>query len=372
MNDITRTLNLEPILVKAAKGEILSKPEIIFLLSLSTEEELAALFHTARETRARHFSNKLFLYGFVYFSTWCRNDCTFCYFRKSNGLPHRYRKTDQEIVEAAARLAESGVHLIDLTLGEDPFYHHNGDGIHSLAKLVQAVKSQTSLPVMISPGVVSQRGLEEFAQAGADWYACYQETHNRQLFSSLRLKQSYDRRYLSKKHAVGHGLLIEEGILAGVGESLADIADSLEEMRKLGAHQVRVMSFVPQEGSSMSAWPTPDRMKELKIIAIMRLLFPERLIPASLDVDGVEGAQARINAGANVITSLIPPQLGLAGVAQSTKGIDEGHRTVEGILPILERMNLTAATAEEYKAWVDKERASLGLVNLVGEFGGLR
>lgn len=372
MNDSTRTQKLEQVLAKAADGERLSKPEIIFLLGLSTERDLAALFRTARELRARHFSNKLFLYGFVYFSTWCRNDCAFCYYRKSNDLPHRYRKTDEEIVEAAVSLAESGVHLIDLTLGEDPFYRHRGNGIQSLAELVGKVKSQTGLPVMISPGVLSKRGLAQLAEAGADWYACYQETHNRQLFKSLRLNQSYDRRYLSKKQAVEQHLLIEEGILAGVGESLADIADSLNSMQELGAHQVRVMSFVPQAGSSMSAWPTPDRLKELKIIAVMRLLFPNRLIPASLDVDGVEGAQARINAGANVITSLIPPQLGLAGVAQSSKGIEEGHRTVRGILPILEGMNLTAATAEEYKAWVEKERASVSLMHSTGELGGAR
>ncbi|WP_347488174.1 hypothetical protein [Desulfoscipio sp. XC116] len=32
--------------------------------------------------REKHFSNQIFLYGFIYFSTWCRNNnCSFC-----NGL----------------------------------------------------------------------------------------------------------------------------------------------------------------------------------------------------------------------------------------------------------------------------------------------
>ncbi len=74
------------------------------------------------------------------------------------------------------------------------------------------------------------------------------------------------------------------------------------------------------------------------MIAVMRLLFPDRLIPASLDIDGVAGLQARLNAGANVVTSLIPPRLGLAGVAQSTRDIDDGYRTVAGILPLLEQI----------------------------------
>lgn len=87
--------------------------------------------------------------------------------------------------------------------------------------------------------------------------------------------------------------------------------------------------------------------------------MPDRLIPASLDVDGVEGLQARINAGANVITSLIPPQLGLAGVAQSTKDINEGYRTVQGIIPVLNQMGMRAASLEEYSCWILNEKEKL-------------
>lgn len=60
----------------------------------------------------------------------------------------------------------------------------------------------------------------------------------------------------------------------------------------------------------MEGCSTPDRMLELKIIALMRILYPEALIPASLDVDGIDGLENRINAGANLITSIIPPRSG--------------------------------------------------------------
>jgi len=98
---------------------------------------------------------------------------------------------------------------------------------------------------------------------------------------------------------------------------------------------------------------------ELKIIAVLRLLFPDRLIPASLDVDGITGLRSRIEAGANVVTSIIPPSLGLAGVAQSKKDIDAGFRTVQGVLPELDRMGLRAASREDYAAWVLAERGKL-------------
>lgn len=349
--------NLDRILEKACSQEPLTKSELVFLLGLTEECDLTKLFEAARSLRHRYFTNKVFLYGFVYFSTWCRNDCNFCYYRKSNLHSKRYRKSEREILAAACRLAESGVHLIDLTMGEDPFYHSDREGLERLADLVREVKSQTALPVMVSPGVVSKQGLKILRAAGADWYACYQETHNRRRFNELRVNQSYDRRWLSKKAALETGLLVEEGILVGVGETLTDIAHSLQNMGRLGAQQVRVMSFVSYQGITVDSFlPISEaRLRELKVIAVLRLVFPDRLIPASLDVDGIQGLQARINAGANVVTSLIPPRLGLAGVAQTAKDIDEGYRTVQGVLPFLEEMGLTAATTDDYLGWVQAE-----------------
>jgi len=92
------------------------------------------------------------------------------------------------------------------------------------------------------------------------------------------------------------------------------------------------------------------------IIAIMRMFFPDRLVPASLDVDGISGLKDRLNAGANVITSIIPPDLGLCGVSQSTLDIREGGRTVAGILPILKSCDLEPASKPDYAEWIKNRK----------------
>lgn len=356
------TINLKRILAKAEQQQPLTRGEIITLLE-TERPATEPIYRSARALRNQHFHNEIFLYGFIYFSTWCHNDCAFCYYRQSNPQSPRYRKSTSEILDIAGSLASSGVHLIDLTSGEDPNHLEQPDGYTPLADLVRAVKTQFQLPVMVSPGVIPTTALKQLAAAGADWYACYQETHNRALFQRLRLDQSIDERWESKIQALRHGLLVEEGILKGVGETTYDIADSLESMELIGAQQVRVMSFVPQAGTPMNPWPTPDQNQELKTIAVMRLLFPDRLIPASLDVDGTAGLQARINAGANVVTSLIPPHLGLAGVAQSTRDIDDGCRTVSAILPLLQQLGLEPAAPERYRDWVAAEKRKLARQN---------
>ena len=347
------------IVKKALHEGPLSREEILLLLQAENVKDRERLFEAARLLRDRYFGNKIYLYGFIYFSTWCRNNCAFCYYRTSNPLCDRYRKTDAQVIDAGTRLAESGVHLLDLTMGEDPFYFGQGNGFDPLLHLAREIKTRTGLPLMISWGVVPDELLRALPGVGADWFACYQETHNRDLFRKLRLHQNYDRRFKVKENARLAGLLIEEGILSGAGERLEDVADSIGTMRQMRAQQVRVMNFVPQKGTPMGALPPPPPTREDVILSVLRLVMPDRLIPASLDVHGIEGLRGKLQAGANVVTSLIPPASSLRGVAQSLLGIDEGHRTPQAVIPILHELGLRKATFQEYTHWIDKEKKIL-------------
>lgn len=353
-------ISLDGILGKALQELPLTREEILYMLKLKDQSNREKVFSTARELRKRYFDNKVFLYGFVYFSTYCRNDCTFCYYRKSNDSCRRYRKSTGEIVKIAEALADTGVHLIDLTMGEDPEYLSKGNkGYKQLVEIVHMVKENTGLPVMVSPGVVPADVLTELKKAGADWYACYQETHNREVYRKLRLNQSYEERWTAKVFAKTIGLLVEEGLLVGIGDTEEDAADSFIEMRKLGAEQIRTMSFVPQEGTPLYGRFAQNDIPELNVIAVMRILFPDRLIPASLDVEGIKGLKERLDAGANVVTSIIPPEEGLVGVSQSTLDVAEGNRTVRGIIPALKECGLKPASADEYRNWVCKKQGNL-------------
>ncbi|WP_088227271.1 methylornithine synthase PylB [Desulfosporosinus sp. FKB] len=350
---------LEEILEKADQEMPIKRGEVLKLLKITTMEDLQKICLTARKLRFRYFKNKLFLYGFVYFSTYCRNDCTFCLYRKSNSRIKRYRKNHEEILSTARALVDSGVHLLDFTMGEDPLFHDRTQGFYGLIQLVKEIKRETKTAIMISPGVVSTEILMNFREAGTDWYACYQETHNRSLYNRLRIEQSYDERMGQKVKAKEMGYLIEEGLLAGVGDTDEDIADSIFIMKNMKADQIRVMSFIPQANTPLANWKTNSHFRELLIIAVMRLVMPDRLIPASLDVDGINGLEQRLNSGANVITSIIPPSLGFAGVSQSTLDIDDGNRSLEKIIPVLKNIQLEPATRFEYQSWVESRRSIL-------------
>ena len=106
---------------RAVAGEKLGRPELERLLAVADRETAEPLFAAARELRRRHFGDAAFTYGFVYFSTYCRNHCNFCFYRSGNAESPRYRKTVDEVVAICRDLAASGVNLLDLTMGET---HH--------------------------------------------------------------------------------------------------------------------------------------------------------------------------------------------------------------------------------------------------------
>jgi methylornithine synthase len=108
----------------------------------------------------------------------------------------------------------------------------------------------------------------------------------------------------------------------------------------------------------MENWSSPDRRRELLSIAVMRLVFPDRLIPASLDVDGLAGLKSRLEAGANVVTSLVPPDFGLHGVARSSLDIDNSNRSAASVAAVLRGCGLEKGSPAEYRLWIeDRQKA---------------
>jgi len=346
----------EAICSRALAGGTTSLSEVEHLLQLTDPVVAEPLLAAAREQRRRHFGDAIALYGFVYYSTYCRNSCAFCFYRHGNTASPRYRKATGEVVEICCSLVDSGVSLLDLTLGEDPLLFDHGD-FSPLIDLVAAVRRATNSPIMVSPGVLPLIVLDELRRAGADFYAVYQETHERKLFARLRCGQDFDRRVQARRNAHAVGLSVEDGLLTGVGDTVLQRAHSVLAMRDSGDEQVRVMTLVPQQQTPLADMPASSSWTEVLTIAVMRLIMPDRLIPASLDVEGIEGLKSRLNAGANVVTSLVPPRTGLCGVAHAEYEVDDGLRSVAEVRPRLAEMGLRQASKREFEAWLNSRHA---------------
>ena len=106
----------------------------------------------------------------------------------------------------------------------------------------------------------------------------------------------------------------------------------------------------------MESQESPPIIDEMRTMAVLRLVHQNKLMPASLDIDGLKGLELRLASGSNVVSSIIPPNSGLAGVAQAHLGVDEGLRSVDGVKPFIERSGLQVASKKSYLRWVDEEK----------------
>ncbi|OKY77551.1 MAG: (2R3R)-3-methylornithine synthase involved in pyrrolysine biosynthesis PylB [Candidatus Methanohalarchaeum thermophilum] len=332
--------------LKNVQNQSFDKEDIKRLLSIQEDEEKKKILETASKVREKFFSNKVFLYGFVYFSTVCRNNCNFCYYRKTNELPNRYRKDKKEIFEISKSLIEEGVNLIDITSGQDPYYEKNfGELLNIIEEL-----STLNRPIMVSPGVKNKDQIQKIHEKGADWYAIYQETHDLNLYKELRPNQSFKARKRVRKEAREAGLLAEDGLLYNLGEDTDSLARTIYQMSQEDVAQVRCMEYVRHDGVPL---PEVKKRDPKLIIALLRLTNPRKLVPASLDIRGLDGISEKIRAGANVVTSIIPPDFSLSGVANHEYGIEDGERSPSQVKSYLEENGFRAARTQELVDYIN-------------------
>ena len=350
--------------LKKFKDNILKKKihfsdeDLYNILSIKDEESLKKLFWVACEIRNYYFKNKIFLYGFVYFSTYCKNNCSFCYYCSQNKIK-RYRIKSNELVKICDNLKEKNIHLIDLTMGEDEYFYNNKE---ELIKYINIVNKITNKEIMLSPGVLDLNILKYLRNSNILFLALYQETYDLKLFHKLRPNQSFFKRLLLRKYAKKIGFLVEDGILTGILEEeekeIPIIIKSIKKMKEQNIDQVRVMTFKPQIGTKFENKKMKDDLLELKTISLLRLLFPDILIPASLDIDGIRGVKKRILSGANVITSIIQKNNNLEGVVNFDKNIkyNDRKRDVDTVINEIIKMDMIPATKEDFEDYIERRK----------------
>nr|WP_135611234.1 methylornithine synthase PylB [Methanococcoides sp. AM1] len=326
-------------------GSQLSDDDIRRLLETESPGEIEKLHYVARHIRDHFFGNKVFMYSFVYFSTYCKNKCTFCYYRNANDI-ERYRLSTEDIRKICQVIKTEDVHMVDLTMGEDPYFHNKPE---RLAEFVRTVKEEVGKPIMVSPGVVDNDTLEMLRDNGANFLALYQETYDMELYKQLRVEQSFEGRINSRNHAKRIGYCVEDGILTEVEPDIESTIISLRGLATSNPDMVRVMTFLPQQGTPLEGKEIKDSSSELKIISILRLLYPDKLIPASLDLEGIDGMVHRLNAGANVVTSIISSNSSLEGVVNYDREHAERDRDVKSVIARLKTMGMEPAEQSEFE-----------------------
>ncbi|MDR2558866.1 MAG: [FeFe] hydrogenase H-cluster radical SAM maturase HydE, partial [Oscillospiraceae bacterium] len=285
------------------RERILSREEFKTLLNSND----VYLYEQARNLRRKAYGNKIYLRGLIEFTNYCKNDCFYCGLRRSNSGARRYRLSKKQILECCAEGYEAGIRTFVLQGGEDVFFT---DEI--LTDIIRAIKCKhPDCAVTLSIGEREYESLKLLRGAGADRYLLRHETADSGHYASLHPPEmQISSRLECLRNMKGLGFQTGCGFMVGSpGQTLGNIADDLFYIKELDPEMVGAGPFIPHSSTPFAEEKAGDLRLVLSVLAILRLMKPGLLLPATTALATIEnrGYELGINAGANVIMQNISP-----------------------------------------------------------------
>ncbi len=299
-------MNTALLIEKLNHTHTLTREEALKLVNEGSQHK-DLLFTLARQTAQRSFGKNIFVRGLIEFTNYCKNDCYYCGIRRSNTNAARYRLTQEDILECCRAGYALGFRTFVLQGGEDYTYSDN-----DIAAIVRAIKTNhPDCAVTLSIGERSRETYKLWKDAGADRYLLRHETADFNHYAHLPPAE------LSAANRQNCLYILKElGYQAGAGFMVAsphqtaeNIADDLMFLQKLRPQMIGIGPFIPHHDTPFKNEPAGSVELTLVMLAVLRLLFPHVLLPATTALGTLcpGGRVLGIKAGANVIMPNLSP-----------------------------------------------------------------
>ncbi|MBP1926073.1 biotin synthase [Sedimentibacter acidaminivorans] len=304
--DKTKQKNID-LINKLLQKQMLDKVEFVTLLNSFTKEISQYLYEVAREVSKKHFGNKIYSRGLIEFTNYCKNDCYYCGIRRSNSKVERYRLNYEDIMNCCRNGYALGFRTFVLQGGEDLNYTDE-----DIVNIVSSIKKlYPDCAVTLSIGEKSYESYLKYFQNGADRYLLRHETSNEFHYGKLHPKEltiSNRKRCLLDLKKIGYQ--VGTGIMVGSPyQTVENIVEDLLFMKELNPQMIGIGPYIPHHDTPFSDEKTGSLDLTLFLIGILRLMFPNALIPATTSLGTVDpnGREKGILAGANVVMPNLSP-----------------------------------------------------------------
>lgn len=261
---------------------------------------------TAREVCLKVKGPEVLIRALIEWSNLCRNDCLYCGIRRSRASVPRYSLSPEEILQCCEAAWQDGVPTFVLQGGENPA------AAEGLIPTVREIRRRyPSAAITLSLGELPFELYAAFKEAGANRYLLRHETANPEHYASLHpTGMRLETRLACIRELKRLGYETGMGMMVGSpGQTTEDLVQDLRLMQEIGPHMIGIGPFIPQDGTPFENCPAGSAETTLRLIAIMRLMFPDANIPATTALATLlpGGKQAGIQAGANVIMNVYTP-----------------------------------------------------------------
>lgn len=293
---------------RLAAVHTLSKADFVQLISSFTPETAAYAAECARKTAQVVFKNKIYIRGLIELTNFCRNDCYYCGIRRSNCHAQRYRLEKEEILCCTAEGYELGFRTFVLQGGEDPYYT-----TQYMTDIISSIKQQhPDCAITLSVGEQSKDTYQAYFDAGADRYLLRHETADEMHYSRLHpteLSGAHRKQCLRWLKEIG--FQTGSGFMVGSPfQTPENLADDLLFLADLKPEMIGIGPFIPHHDTPFSQVPHGSVELTLFLLSLLRLMFPDVLLPATTALGTLDpiGREKGILAGANVVMPNLSPQ----------------------------------------------------------------
>jgi biotin synthase len=285
---------------------MLSRHEIVKLLSIDIPDDIEGLFLAADRVRTEYVGDEIFLRGIIEFSNHCRNNCLYCGLRRDNLQAQRYRMEDDEILDLVKVIQSRGCSTVVLQSGEDPLYTRE-----RMSRIISRIKDETGLAITLSIGQRPYEDYKAFREAGADRYLLRHETANSSLYADLCPGRTLGERTQCLKWLKELDYEVGMGCMVGLpGQSVADLADDVLLIKEFNADMIGIGPFIAHEQTPLADHAPGDALLVLKMLAVIRLVTRDTNIPSTTALGVLDGPSRKkaFEAGANIFMPVFTPQ----------------------------------------------------------------
>lgn len=301
---MTCITELQEVLARADKATLRGTIEYF---AGAPEEERTALFAAADAARQRYYGRKVYFRGLIEFSSYCKNDCYYCGIRNGNRNAHRYRLSREEILGCCRSGYRLGFRTFVLQSGEDPYYTDS-----RMEDIVRSIRREfPDCAITLSIGEKSREAYQAFYDAGADRYLLRHETADEAHYGKLHppeLSLANRKRCLYALKKIGYQ--VGAGFMVGSPYQTWDtLAEDFLLLRDLEPQMIGIGPFVPHHDTAFACFPESDAGLTLVLLALLRLMLPKTLLPATTALGTVDprGREKGLRAGANVVMPNLSP-----------------------------------------------------------------
>ncbi len=261
----------------------------------------------ADKIRREIYGREVYLRGLIEFTNYCRNNCYYCGIRCGNTKADRYRLSREEILSCCAEGYRLGYRTFVLQGGEDPFYTDE-----LICDLISEIKgAYPDCAVTLSIGEKDRETYQAYFDAGADRYLLREETSDGDHYGRLHPAQmSMTNRQECLFTLKEIGFQVGAGFMVDSPYQTTDhLLSDLRFLQKLQPDMIGIGPYVTHSETPFKDFPSGSVEKTLRLISILRILFPHALLPATTALGTMDplGREKGLKAGANVIMPNLSP-----------------------------------------------------------------